>query len=299
MNNKRKGLIIILFCSLMWAFNGNIGAWLFKEKSFTPDILVSIRLLGAGLSIMVLNFIRNGPTGFYILQVKSNYIKLAFYALGGILLMQYSYFSSILYSNAPTSTLLQYLGIFLIILAMSIKTHSFPERKIFVALFFCILGVVFLVTHGDWSLLSINQKALFWGLLSSIGFANFNLAPLSLQARYKSLDIVGPSMLLAGLTLFLLVRPDLTQPNWDILSLLGLIYCIFGGTFFPFVLFMEGQRLAGPSLSSIFALAEPVFSTLIAIFLYNTIFLTIDFIGMFLIFTSILLLTLEDSKKKE
>lgn len=298
MNKKKKGLIIVLLCSLLWAFNGNIGGWLFQEKNFTPDILVASRLLGTGLSLIVINALKNGKAAFHILQVKSNYIRILAYGLAGILIMQYSYFTAILYSNAPTSTLLQYIGIFLIILFVSIQQKKIPDFKIFIAMFFCIIGVLLLVTHGDLSSLLVNQKTLFWGLLSAFGLANSSLAPISLQARYKPIDIVGPSMLLAGLILTLLVRPDYSSVIWDASSISALLYCVFGGTLLPFVFYMEGQKRTGAALASIFALAEPVFATVIAVFLYGTIFLGIDLLGMVLIFASILLLTLEDSKDK-
>lgn len=298
MNKKTKGLLIVLFCSLLWAFNGNVGGWLFNEKAFSPDILVTARLLGTGTSLILLNLLSRGQEAFLILRVKSNYIRIMAYGLAGILVMQYSYFSAILHSNAPTSTLIQYLGIFLIIAYVSIQNKTMPDPKLFVALFFCVIGVLLLVTHGDLSSLLLNSKTLFWGLLSAVGLANSSLAPLSLQAHYKSKDIVGPSMFLAGLTLALLVRPDFTSVIWDPESILGLAYCVFGGTLFPFIFYMEGQKRAGAPLASIFALAEPVFSTLVAVVLYGTIFSKIDLVGMVMIFVSILLLTIEDSKDK-
>lgn len=300
MKKETKGLFIVMLCAFLWAFNGNIGGWLFKTKNFTPEDLVVVRLLGAGFSILLYNSWKKGSAALSILKVKANYLPLAFYAIGGILLMQFGYFVAILYSNAPTSTLLEYLGTFLLLFFLSIQYKKWPERKVFLALIVSIFGVVLLVTHGNFSVLSINEKALFWGLLSALGYATFNVAPLKLQARYTSMDIVGPAMILGGVTLFLLVRPHtISTVTWDFYSILALLYCIFGGTFFPFVLFMEGQRLAGPSLSGIFSLSEPVFSTLIAVLLYGTIFSPIDLLGMVFILGSILLLTIQGTKKEK
>ncbi|MDO5037261.1 MAG: DMT family transporter [Tissierellia bacterium] len=298
MERKLKGLLIILLCTFLWALNGNVGAWLFKEKAFSPQTLVPFRLLGSGLSLLVVNLLKNGPSSLKILRVKANYPYLLTYALIGVLLMQYSYFMAIFYSNAPTSTLIQYLGIFLITAYLAIGSRTLPSKQVFFSLFVSIGGVALLVTHGDLSQLAISSLALFWGLLSCLGYASANLAPIKLQAYYPSIDIVGPSMTLGGVTLLLVLRPDFSSLVWDLPASLGLLYCIFGGTLAPFTLFMEGQKRVGPQLSSIFSLTEAIFSTLIAVIIYKASFHPMDYVGMAMILSALVVLSLDDSQKK-
>lgn len=293
MNKKIRGLIFTLTASLMWAFNGNIGGWLFSARNFTPEFLVVMRLIGSGIFLFIYNHIKYGKKSLEILKVKDNYPYLMLYAFGGVMLMQYSYFMAIFYSNAPTATLVQDIGIFFVIGYLSYQKKELPSKAVFFALFASIIGVYLLVTGGDINNLEANKQALFWATASAIGLATFNVSALPLQLYYPSTIIVGPSMFGAGIVLSILVRPSISMIQWDVSAVLGLLYCIIFGTFLPFVLYMEGQRRAGADLTSIFGLSEPVFSTFIAIFIYGLVFKPMDFIGMGLIFGSILLLTLK------
>lgn len=296
MKRQVQGLAIILLCTFLWALNGNLGAWLFDYRNFDPSTLVVARLLVTGLTTLGINLLKNGDQALHILRVRSNYRHLLIYSFMGVALMQTSYFSAILHSNAPTSTLLQYLGIFLVTGYLAIRTRTIPSLPVFFALGLASLGVGLLVTHGDPSSLVISPTALTWGLLSALAFSFSNLAPIKLQAYYPTRDIIGPSMTLAGLLVLILTRPDFSQATWDLKAVLALAFCIFGGTLAPFTLFMEGQRRLGAQLASVFSLTEAIFSTLIAVLVYGASFIGLDYISMAMILVALLILSRDQAK---
>ncbi|MDD7363566.1 MAG: DMT family transporter [Peptoniphilus sp.] len=292
-----KGFLLIALCTLLWAFNGNIGGYIFEYKNLTPEMLVSIRLIGVGVFLSVLDLYRSGRYAFRVVRKRENIPNFLLYSLGGILCMQFGYFSAISYSNAPTATLLQYSGLFFIIAAVAIMTKTPPKFRVYPALALCAVGLFYLVTGGDVHSLQISREALMWGLVSAFGFTNFNLAPTGLSKTYRSMEIIGPSMLLGGLTLLILTRPDFSAATWDATSIAGVLFCTIGGTLIPFWAFLEGARLTGPTLSSVFSLSEAVFSTLVAVLVYGLAFSRTDLLGMVLILISVLILSYPEKKK--
>lgn len=292
-----KGILLIFLCTFMWALNGNVGAYIFQYKAFTPDVLVAIRLTTVGVILFVHDLYRSGRYAFRVVRKRENIPAFLLYSIGGILCMQYGYFTAISYSNAPTTTLIQYTGMFFVIFVVAIKERTWPKPIVYPTLALCSLGLFLMVTGGDPTSLKVSSKALFWGLVSAVGFTNFNLAPTGLSKTYRSMEIMGPSMLLGGLLLILLTRPDFTAPTWDTTSTLCVLYTIIGGTMIPFWAFLEGARYTGAQKSSIFSLSEAVFSTIVAMVLYHLKFQATDLVGMLMIFGSVLLLCLPEKKK--
>ena len=289
-----KGILLIFLCTMMWALNGNVGAYIFQNKAFTPDVLVAIRLTAVGLILLVHDLRRSGRYAFRVVRKRENIPAFLLYSIGGILCMQYGYFTAIAYSNAPTTTLIQYTGMFFVIFVSSIMNRTWPKPIVYPTLALCSLGLFLMVTGGDPSNLKVSSKALFWGLVSAVGFMNFNLAPTGLSKTYRSMEIMGPSMLLGGVLLILLTRPDFTAPTWDMTSTLCVLFTIIGGTLIPFWAFLEGARHTGAQKSSIFALSEAVFSAIVAMVLYHLTFKLTDLVGMLMIFGSVLLLSLPE-----
>ena len=292
-----KGILLIFLCTFMWALNGNVGAYIFQYKAFTPDVLVAIRLTTVGVILLVHDLYRSGRYAFRVVRKRENIPAFLLYSIGGILCMQYGYFTAISYSNAPTTTLIQYTGMFFVIFVVAIMERTWPKPIVYPTLALCSLGLFLMVTGGDPTSLKVSSKALFWGLVSAVGFTNFNLAPTGLSKTYRSMEIMGPSMLLGGLLLILLTRPDFTAPTWDTTSTLCVLYTIIGGTMIPFWAFLEGARYTGAQKSSIFSLSEAVFSTIVAMVLYHLTFKITDLVGMLMIFGSVLLLCLPEKQK--
>lgn len=281
----------------MWALNGNVGAYIFQYKGFTPDVLVAVRLIVVGIVLFINDLYHSGRYAFRVVRKRENIPSFLLYSLGGILCMQFGYFTAISYSNAPTATLIQYLGMFFVIFVVAIKERTWPKPIVYPTLAVCMYGLFLLVTGGDPSNLKVNSQAIIWGLISAVGFMNFNLAPTGLSKTYRSMEIMGPSMLLGGIVLTLLTRPDFTAPTWDLPATLCVLYTIVGGTVIPFWAFLEGARYTGAQKSSIFSLSEAVFSTVVAAVVYRLTFKGTDLLGMAMILGSVLLLSLPEKKK--
>ena len=99
------------------------------------------------------------------------------FALIGMMLCQYGYFTTIQYSNAGTATVLQYTGPAMILVYLCIRNRRRPKIYEVVALFCSMFGTFILATHGNPSELAILPQALFWGMVAAVALVVYTLQP--------------------------------------------------------------------------------------------------------------------------
>lgn len=291
-----KGTFLILFCTFLWALNGNVGAWLFRNTLLVPRTLTALRLFFSGTLLLAFLTFQRGRKAFSFLKSKRGMFFILLYGFLGLLLMQYAYSTTTALSNAPTATLLQYLGAFLVVFVLSAVEKNPPAPSVYVALLISFLGVFLLVTGGNMKELTFSRGVLFYGALSMVGYAAYNLAPLPIGDDFDSQTIVGAGMFFSG-TLFLFLNiSGFQEVTWSFASLAGVSYSVLLGTLLPFILYMEGQKLVGPDRAPVLALLESVFSLLLSVLWLGDTFRPGDILGMTLILSMNLWLTLRGNQ---
>ena len=90
--------------AVFWGLCGSCGQFLFQYKEVTSDWLVPIRLTGAGALILLLLFIKDRENVFAMWREARGRRDILIFALIGMMLCQYGYFTTIQYSNAGTAT---------------------------------------------------------------------------------------------------------------------------------------------------------------------------------------------------
>lgn len=294
MTLKQKNIIYILFTSLLWGLNGNMGAYLFHNSNVSPAGLTAMRLLFGGALLLGLTQAFDQDV-FDILKTKSNLVWLAIYGIFGLFVMQFALYACIFYSNPPTACLLQYCGIFLVIFYAAVFMKVPPQKMTWIALVLTVIGVVLLLTKGDFGQLQISGITLLTGLISMLGYTVSNIAPLKLTLRYPTKIVAGWAMVIGGLFMVLvcILRQE-PLPDLGGFSLLASLYCIIFGTVVPFSLYLASQKIVGPTIASLLGLSECVFSTIFSIFWLKEVFSMTDFLGMVLIFTGVVFMSLPD-----
>lgn len=286
------GTFYVLFSAAMWAFHGNIAGFLFDARGVSPTLLVAVRLLGTGLILSCYLLFREGKNPLALWGQRDQLLPLILYTFVGVSTMQLAFYQCIAASNAPTATLIQYMGLFLVIAFAAHREGQLPPLGTYLALALSVTGLILLVTGGDLGALKISPAALKWGLIAALGYASFNIGPLLLPRPFRALELVAASMLVAGISVALLGRPPL-PPSWDARTLLAMAYSIFGGTLFPFLLYTVGQRMVGPQRAVILALSESVISALLSIFLFGIPLGPMDLMSMAMILAGILMVQLQ------
>ena len=164
---------------------------------------------------------------------------------------------------------------------------------------FSLFGVVVIITKADIGiLLNLNfNKGDLWMVV-----AMFSWAMYSALLRKKKLEITQISLLQtiisAGLIFLLpayLIELSLGyKASIDIPFVLTLTYVVLFPGLSSFILWIKGISIIGSNRSGIFLHLMPIFSTVLAILIFNEKFMIYHLIGAILIITGIIL----SSRKK-
>ncbi|MFM9401690.1 DMT family transporter [Myroides odoratimimus] len=291
LNNKFLGFASAIFAAMLWGVSGAFAQFLFREKEFNAEWLVTVRLLISGVLMLLFGIVRKNPDVVNIWKDKKDVIQLMLFSLLGMLTVQYTYFVTILHSNAATATVIQYTGPVFIAIYLALRLRKCPKPIEFLAIGMAMLGTFLLVTHGDINTLNITPTALIWGIASAIALAVYTLMPVHLLNRYSPIAIIGWSMLIAGIAMSIIHPPHKLEGIWDTDTYLAVLFIIFLGTLIPFYIFLMAIKNIGPQRASLLACAEPLSATLIAVVYFGVNFELMDYIGSLCIITTIFLLT--------
>ena len=204
---KRRGIFLTLAGGMCWGISGCFGQFLFQEKGATANWLVSIRLLTAGILLLIIGYIHQGKKLNEVFHKKADAKKLLGFSVFGMLFCQYTYFAAVQYSNAGTATVLQALAPTVILAFVCIRNLKLPKGFELTAVISAVLGVFLLSTHGNIHNMMLTKQALFFGLASAIGAASYNLLAADLLRGYGVYVVVGFGMFFGGLVLCAIVRP--------------------------------------------------------------------------------------------
>lgn len=294
---KHFGFAAAILAALLWGISGTFAQFLFNFKEFNAEWLVTIRLLLSGILMLCLGLAQRNPDVWLIWRNKKDARQLVGFSILGMLTVQYTYFATILHSNAATATVLQYIGPVFIAVYLALKLKKMPKPIEFFAIGLALLGTFLLVTHGNIYVLNISPEALFWGILSAIALATYTIMPVHLLKRYSPVTIIGWGMLLAGIAMSTIHPPYRLEGVWDKETWIAVSFIIFFGTLIPFHIFLTAIKEIGPQRASLLACAEPLSAALIAVIWLHVDFGWMDWIGSLCILATIALLT--QIKKKE
>ena len=200
------GILITFIGGVFWGFSGVAGKYLFEYAGVTSNWLVPWRLLVSGMIMLGYLYHKQGKEVFRIW--REDFKTLFIYAIFGMLGCQYTYFTTVQYSNAAIATVLQYIAPPLIMLYVCYRERKKPARVEAVSLILSCLGVFVLCTHLQFNNFIISPKALIWGLISAFMMVINTVQPVSLLKKYGAFIPLAWAMIIGGIVIFPIVRPD-------------------------------------------------------------------------------------------
>ena len=289
-SGSAKGSLMAAAGAACWGFSGCCGQFLFEERGVQAPWLVTLRLVIAGIFLIINGFILSGKDNLRIFYKKADRIHLILFGLAGITFCQFSYFMAVQSSNAGTATVLQYLSPVLILLWLCIKEMRFPGGVELLTILLSLTGVFLIGTHGNLSDLQLSEEGLFWGLMAAVAAVIYTVLPGTLVNRYGICQVLGYGMLMGGVVLSIFVKPWRVSLVWDGATIAALFGVILVGTALAFGLYLKGVSMIGPLKGSLISGLEPVSSILISVFWLGTVFTLPDFLGFILILAAVAIL---------
>ena len=293
MSKIAKGTILTLVAGIAWGLSGTSGQYLMTH-GFPVLVLTNIRLLIAGLLLVLYMLLTNRRKLVEMLKDQKVMMSLTLFALLGLLLNQFAYLKSIYESNAGTATVLQYVCPVGILAYTCLKDCVAPTVTEVLSMILAVGGTFLIATHGQFNQLSVTPAGLFWGLFAAFTYALYILIPIQLIKMWGSISVIGVGMMLAGIVLT--PFSGISHFHWQLsmevyLALAGIILV---GTIIAYTLFLKGTSLVGPVKSSLLAAVEPISSVFFAFLIMHEQFYFLDFVGMFMILSAVALISIKD-----
>ena len=300
MNEHKKqlmGIPLVLLAGCLWGLSGVLGQLLFQSTDISIGYVSTIRMLVSGVGILSICIIKKDSSMFAIWKNKNAMIRLFFFAIAGVMSVQYTYFSAIAASNAATGTVLQYTYPILMLLYTALYMKKMPSIQEIFAIISAFLGIVLISTHGNLHTLSISKAALAWGLSSAVAFVIYTVSPQKLHNHYSIFAVTGWGFLLAGILMCIITKSYAVHVSFTPYSVLLVAAIAIFGTLIPFLIYGFGVRLLGNVKASLFATVEPVVSAILAFFLANVTFTKIDILGFVCILGAIQIVAMQAVRK--
>ena len=273
-----------------WGFSGTCGQYLFSRFDVSTLWLTCLRLLAGGVIMLALAAVRHRRELREIWRCPGDAAMLVAYGLFGLMMCQYAYMTSISYSNAGTTTVLQTLSLVIIMLLTCLRLRRRPNLVETIALLLALFGTFLLATGGDPAHMVLSPQGLFWGLATAVAATVYTLLPRRLLSRWNREVVNGWAMLIGGVVLNLGARSWTFQVDLPLRGWLAVCAIVVFGTVLSFTLFMQGIRDVGPVKSSMLASTEPVSATVFSAVWLGTAFSTVDLLGFVAIIATIFLL---------
>ena len=301
--NKKKevifGTILTITGGILWGISGVCGQFLFQNKEVTASWLVPIRLVTAGLLLLLYYIIRDRGKAFDIWKTKRNRTDIIVYGLAGMMLCQYSYFQTIEWSNAGTATVIQYLGPALIVVWVCFRTKRLPQTKEVLGVILAVTGIFLIATHGNPTSLALSQKALVMGLLSAVSVVVYTIKPAGLQKQFATPLVLAWGMLIGGAVLMVVFRPWNYQVIFDRETFAAVAFIILFGTMAGFSMYLTGVKMIGSVKASLVSCVEPVASMVLTAVWMKVSFTTPDLIGTLFVIATIIILAVPTKKRQK
>lgn len=293
MSKIAKGTLLTLVAGIAWGLSGTSGQYLMVH-GFPVLVLTNIRLLIAGVLLVLYMLLTNQKKLFEMLKDREAMMSLVLFALLGLLLNQFAYLKSIYESNAGTATVLQYVCPVGILAYTCLKDWVAPTITEVLSMILAIGGTFLIATHGQLDHLSVTPAGLFWGLFAAFAYALYILIPIQLIKRWGSIPVIGVGMTLAGLALTPFSGILHFHLRLSMEVYLALVGIILVGTLLAYTLFLKGTSLVGPVKSSLLAAVVPISAVFFAFLLMHEQFYLLDFVGMFMILSAVVLISIKD-----
>ncbi len=288
---KTAALLMVALAGILWAGSGTAAQHFFAHSPQNAMALTNIRMILAGLLLLLLAW-RTGylKKGLAVLRAKPRLgAGVAVFAIGGIFLVQYTYFQGIAAGNAAATTVICYTCPAMVITYDALRAHRWPKPAETMAVLLAISGIVLLVTGGRLERLTVPLPCLLWSLASGALFAFSAVYPRHLLLEIHPYALLSLGMLIGGAVSCPLVDSLDWRPFFQPEVLGDIVFIIVFGTAVAFVLFNAGLLYLTPEEATVTATIEPAASVLLAALVFDTRFGMVELIGILLVLTAILL----------
>ena len=295
-NRKLLGALFVFISAVSWGFSGTIAQFLTQECNVSVEWLNAVRMSGTGIILLpAALLIKSSRAELKDLARSKKHLRDAvIYAIFGAFGCQIGYLKTIAYVNSGTATMMEQLGMILVVAVTCITVHRMPTKREALALILALGGCFCICTHGNIGQLAMSTEGFLWGLFAAVGMATYVLLPVNLLKRFGSLTVTAFAMVVAGIFTCALFQPWNCMPPLTFEVVLGTLGTILLGTIVAYLLFLEGVKRVGAVVGGLLDAVEPVTAIVVSAVWLGTIITGFDVVGCILIIGMMILVTLPE-----
>ena len=284
----RRGIVATLVGGTFWGLNGTVSKWLMDAYAIDPLWLVCLRELAACWLFLGAAAVtaRGREQLAGVLRSPRDLLSVVGVSLGAILFSQVAYLEAIDWTNSATATIMQSLGMVLVLGYVCLKMRRRPRRREALGVVLALAGTYLVATGGNPGQLSLPPQGLFWGLACAAAAACLSILPAAPMAKWGNFTVNGLAFLFSGVILSVAYRPWEHMPALDGVAVAVLAACVVVGTFGAYALYLQGVKDAGSMRASLLGTIEPVTATVVWL---GTSFSPADILGFGLIIAMVYL----------
>ena len=277
------GVLATLVGGSFWDFSGTSASFLFDTCHVDTLWLMSVRQILAGLLFMAVVVTRDRERLVKLWTTPADRKQLLFFTAFGLLFNQFCYLSAVRLTNAGTATVLQCLQLVIIMGYTCVVDRRMPRVREAVGIGLALGGTFLIATGGDPTSLNISPLGLIAGLMCEVSATCMAVIPAKILPEYGSPIVTGSAMLTAGVVSCIFVQPWAHMPTLDAAGIEALAVFVVIGSFFAYMLYMQGVKDIGSVRASLIGTVEPVSATITSAVMLGTVFLPTDLIGFAMI----------------
>lgn len=291
------GYAVTVVAALCWGASGVSAEYLMSRHGIELTLISFLRMSIGGLLTLACVLLRSrGVSAQHrdLVCAPRNWRDLAIYAVFGLAACQITYMGVIRASNAGTGTILEYLGLILIVVWVCLTHRRWPRACETIAIVLAVSGTFLLCTHGSLDSLVITPSALAWGAVAALTLATYTLLPARLIAAYGADVVVGYALLIAGLGVGLVGRVWRFAITWTPDVILAMVITVVLGTTVAFTAYLWEVDRIGPVKASLIGSLEPIAAAAFSALVMGTSYTGVDIVGMILIVGAVVTISVVD-----
>lgn len=195
-----RGIVCALTGGICWGFSGTCAQLLMQNYGAPAEWITCVRMVIAAVFFLFLTAVKDWRDLVAVFRDRRSLIQIALFAIFGVLLTQMSYLTTIQYTGAGTGTVLEQLGLVVIMCYVCVRAKRAPRPREAAGLVFALSGTVIIATQGNLGGIAIPPEGLSWGLISAVALAFYTLMPVRVLKKWGAMLVTGLAMLFGGAT---------------------------------------------------------------------------------------------------
>lgn len=291
-----KGVALASIAGICWGSMGVAAQYLMAECRFTVLDLTSIRLLGAGILLVLLDIFWNRTKHVKAVFQKENLKDILIYGIA-LLCSQSTFFLSIASSNAATATIMVLTSPLFIIAYLAVAHHRRIKIIEMICLVLAMIGVLLIITKGHLDAMEFSVAGVAWGLTSAMIGAVGTIQPGRVVRKLTVFPVIGWAMTFSGAAACLYNNPLETNVLWNTMGVICYLHIVLCGTIVSFSCFLKSMEFIAPPIASMLTCFEPLSAVVLSVLLLGATFGAVEAIGALCILTTVFLLARAKSGK--